>query len=773
MKKNLGLIIGGCVALLALILFLFVFRPGAGDFKGLRQGRDFNVILITLDTTRADRIGVYGCARVKTPVIDGYAARGLRFERCIAQTPLTLPSHTTIMTGTFPPFHGVRDNGGFIVPPALETMAETFKASGYQTAAFVAAYVLDSRWGLNQGFDTYYDRFDLSKLERIALGDIRRPANEVMDQVLPWLDQKKSGKFFAWIHLYDPHSPYHPPPPYDQEYADDPYLGEIAFMDSQIGRLRDFLEANKLAGTTFVVIAGDHGESLGQHKEATHGFFVYQEALQVPLILVTPFGRIQGRVSPRLARLADVMPTVLDMCGLPAPAEVQGRSLVGDFFKPSRGEASPAYAETYYPRFHFGWSELRSVQNDRYQLIVAPDLELYDLGQDPQELNNLASSRPDVVRSLRAEEERLEAEYSRNSLQTDLGKMDEEAREKLSALGYLGSFTASPNLQGQKLASPKDKIEVFNDLSHAQELGQSGRTEEAISLVSGIIGREPEVIGAYFILGNLYYRQKRYTEALAQFRIALDKKPDDTATVLNIANCYLGLGQPRAAEKFILDFLRTGVEDSQLYFVLGNIYLREHNFEQAIPVFRKCLTVNSQSTSANIALASIYFMKNDLTQAEACAREAIRLNPRLAGAHYSLAQVLNKRGQAADAEEEYKKEIEVTPSHFKAHLNLALIYRAQGKTDLESEYMEKGLKLAPESALNYFLLAEFYFDQGRNLTEAADLVRKGIALKPQRRDLAAAYFLLSKIYGRLGDSAQAEEYARKGREVGGSVPQED
>lgn len=770
MKKERWIIIAGSLLVLALALIFLVFPSRPASFQDLRQGRDFNVIVITLDTTRADRIGVYGCSRVKTPVLDGFAAQGLRFERCIAQTPLTLPSHATIMTGTFPPFHGVRDNGGFIVPAALETMAETFKKNGYQTAAFLAAYVLDSRWGLNQGFDLYYDRFDTRKLERIAEAKVQRPANEVLDQVLPWLDQKKSEKFFAWIHLYDPHVPYEPPSPYDTEYADDPYLGEIAFVDSQLGRLRDFLEANKLAERTFIVIAGDHGEALGQHKEDTHGFFVYQEVLQVPLIFVAPFPRIQGRVSPRLASLADIMPSVLDMCGLPAPAEVQGRSLVGEFFKASPDLASPAYAETYLPRFQFGWSELRSVQDDRYQLIVAPALELYDLKEDPQELNNIASSKPDVARSLLAEEARLEGEYSRNAPRPARGKLDEETREKLAALGYIGTFASAPTGPGQKLANPKDKIDVFNELSHAQELGQNGRVDEAIPIVTRIISQDPEVVGAYFILGNFYYGQNRYAEAIAQFKIAVDKKPDDVQSIINIAQCYIRMNQQGQAESFILDQVRRGIEDSILFFNLGKLYVRGGKPDQAIPAFKKCLALNPHSASANSALARVYFMKNDLAQAESHAREAIRLDPKLIGAHYALAQVLHKSGRVDEAEEEYKREIEVSPTIFKVYLDLAMIYKSQGKTDLMSEFMEKGLKLAPESALNYFLLAEIYLERGQKLEEAVSLVEKGIALKPQRRDLAAAYFLLSKIYTRMGDTVRAEESARKSREVGGFSP---
>jgi arylsulfatase A-like enzyme/Flp pilus assembly protein TadD len=767
-KRKLGLILAGA-AVLAFIV-IFVIRPGGATFTDLRRGRDFNVILITQDTTRADKIGCYGCAQVRTPTIDGFAERGLRFEECIAQTPLTLPSHTSIMTGTFPPFHGVRDNGGFIVPPELETMAEVFKKAGYQTAAFVAAYVLDSRWGLNQGFDYYFDQFDLSKFESISLGNIQRPANEVMDEVLPWLEKKKSDKFFAWVHLYDPHSPYEPPSPYDKEYADRPYLGEIAFADSQIARLWNFLKENKLSDRTFIIFAGDHGESLGQHQEAQHGFFVYQEAIHVPLIFVTPFAKLQGKVSARPANLADILPTILDMCGRPVPAEVQGRSLAGEFFHPLRAESkkaseTPTYSETYYPRFHFGWSELRSVQNDRYQLIIASDLELYDLQKDPEELHNLIDVRPDVARSLRAQADELMARYSRGALQSDIRKVDEETREKLASLGYLGSFMDSSKLEGRKLANPREKIGIYNDLSRAREMGLSGQADTGIALIQGIIRQDPNIVDAYFALGNIYFRERRYQEAIDQFQIALALKPDDSFTVMNIANCYVGLRQPDRAETFVLDYLKKGLKDSQLYFLLGNINYRQKKYNSAIPYFRQCLSLNSESASADNALAAIYYLKDDLDQAEAFSREALRLSPKLSSVHYNLAQILEKKGRLDEAEAAYKAELNITPSHLKSCFNLARLYRQIGREAEEQAYLEKGTVIAPEFPLNYFYLARLKLNRGEQYQEAVELVQKGISFKPKGSDLALGYFLLADLYNRLGDASKSAEYALMGRRV--------
>jgi arylsulfatase A-like enzyme/Tfp pilus assembly protein PilF len=763
MKKRFRLVLFLAAILAAAVLAaLFLLRP-ADSFSRLAGKKDYNVILITLDTTRADRLGCYGFQKIKTPVIDRMAGRGLRFERCLSQTPLTLPSHTTILSGTFPPFHGVRDNGGFIVPPELETLAEQYKARGYGTAAFVAAYVLDSRWGLNQGFDFYFDNFDLSRFERISLGSIQRPANEVLDQALAWLAAHKDRKFFTWIHLYDPHAPYEPPPPYDQEYSGHPYLGEIAFADSQLGRLWEFLESNDLLDSTFLALTGDHGESLGQHEEINHGFFVYQEAIHVPLIIVTPFKRLQGLILAQPVTLADIMPTLLDMTGLPIPAEVQGRSLVPAFFRPDGEKEGLAYSETYYPRYHFGWSELRAVQDRRYKLILAPELELYDLDQDPGEKQNLAASRPALVQDMQKQADTLIERYGRNAHQLDYLKVDEETRERLAALGYVGAFTGANRLKGKKLANPRDKISVFNQLTSAREMGMGQDPQKGVEIIKNIIALDPDITEAYFSLGNIYFRMRKFREAITYFQQALDRKPDDSFSVINIANSYLALHQSGEAEKFLLAYLKKGLEDSQLFFVLGGVLLNQKKYERAVSAYQECLLKNPESASAHSALAAVYYLVDDLDKAESHIQEALRLNPKLASIHFNLAQIQEKRNLLSEAEASYKKELELTPSHFKACFNLSRLYRRMGDEKREEEYLNKGLVLAPEFPLNYLYLARLRLNRNQDYPGAVELVRKAIDLRPDRSDLALAYFLLADLYNRLGDATASDRYARLGQ----------
>jgi arylsulfatase A-like enzyme/Tfp pilus assembly protein PilF len=764
-KKPIRLIvIGAALAAAALLAVLFLFKPG-DSFSRLAGKKKYNVVLITLDTIRADRLACYGFQGIRTPFIDRMASRGLRYERCFSQTPLTLPSHTTILSGTFPPFHSVRDNGGYIVPAKLDTLAEQYKARGYGTAAFVAAYVLDSRWGLNQGFDYYFDNFDLSRFEKISLGSIQRPGNEVVDQALEWLADNKDRNFFTWIHLYDPHTPYEPPPPFDQEYPGRPYLGEIAFADSQIGRLWDFLEANGLLDSTFLVLAGDHGESLGQHEETTHGFFVYQEAIHVPLIIVTPFKRLQGRTFPQAVTLADITPTLLDMTGLPIPSEVQGRSLVPGFFRPQGEEDELAYSETYYPRYHFGWSELRAVQDRRYKLILAPELEFYDLDQDPGEKHNLAAERPVAVQDLRKRAEALIDQYGRNAHELDYAKMDEDTREKLAALGYVGAFTDPNRLKGKKLANPRDKIGVFNRLTAARELGMGDDPQQGVEITKGIIASDPDITEAYFNLGNIYFRMRKFKEAISSFQQVLDRKPDDSFSVINIANSYMALRQPAEAEKFILTYLKKGLEDSQLFFLLGGIFLSQKKYERAVSAYKECLLNNSESASAHNALAAVYYLLDDLDQAESHIQEALRLYPKLSSVHFNLAQIQEKRNLLAEAETSYRRELEITPSHFKACYNLARLYRQAGDETREEEYLNRAVSISPDFPLPYLYLARLQLNRGQDYRAAVDLVKKAIGLHPDRSNLALAYFLLADLYSRLGEEADSNRYARLGQET--------
>ncbi|HEV7519422.1 MAG TPA: sulfatase, partial [Thermoanaerobaculia bacterium] len=454
------------LALLALALAaggLFTWRSfrdrgGLGPLPaGLSPGR-LNLVLVTLDTTRADRIGCYGSREVATPNLDRLAAQGVRFENAISPTPLTLPAHCSLMTGLFPAAHGVRDNGGFKLAPERVTLAEVLKAHGWATGGFIAAYVLDHRWGIAQGFDRYFDDFDLSKFKTVSMGDIQRPGNEVVGKALEWIGSPavRDRPFFAWVHLYDPHAPYAPPEPFASRYALHPYNGEIAWTDSLVGQLLAGLERLGVRERTVIAILGDHGESLGEHGETGHGFFLYEPTTRVPFLLAGPYPGLAGKRVRAVARHVDLMPTVLELLGITDGPPVQGRSLVPLITgKAASAAALPqGYSEAFYARFHYGWSELRAVRTERYHFIEAPRAELYDLAADPGELHNLAATERRTVAALRQSLGEIEQQTGRAQAAPTPIEEDEETLRKLSALGYVGTMAKPAGKSWRDLPDP-------------------------------------------------------------------------------------------------------------------------------------------------------------------------------------------------------------------------------------------------------------------------------------------------------------------------------
>jgi arylsulfatase A-like enzyme/Tfp pilus assembly protein PilF len=764
-KKVLYFAFPFLILLTALVYFLFIPKSPLSRLKG---AEDYNYIIISVDTLRADRIGCYGYSEVKTPTMDMFASRGVKFEKCFAQTPLTLPSHTSLLTGTYPPFHGVRDNGGFLVPQEMNTLAEILQQNGYQTSAFVAAYVLDSKWGLDQGFDYYFDNFDLSKYKTISLGHVQRPGNEVLDEVIPWLEEHKQQRFFTWIHLYDPHTPYVPPSPYGEMYPNQPYVGEIAFTDSQIARLWDYLEENGLVNNTILVFTSDHGESLGEHQEKAHGFFIYQSGIHVPLIFVTPFEHLNGLSRSSVVSLTDIMPTLLELARVPIPDQVQGKSLLPLFFSESENEYF-SYSETYYPRFHYGWSELKSYQNERFKLIVAPKLEFYDLASDPGELNNIVDSRPEDARRLMNLIGEFIDETGKNAYELDYSHMDEESREKLAALGYIGTFAASSSLEGRRLGDPKEKIVIFNRLSEARELGLEGEFDRAVGMILEIIEDDPDVIDAYSSLGILFLRERKLEEAIDIFQKVLEMKPDDNNAVINISNTYTQMGKLDEAEEFILERLEFHKQDSQVYLSLGVIKNLKKEYDEAVKYFDKCIELNPSSASAYNALAGIYIVQNDLDRAESYLKKAEELNTKLKGLHYNLAQLLEARSDLSGAMSEYLEELKNIPHNFKASYNLSRLHRISGDTANELEYLEKTIESNPDFPLSYFYLARIHLNRGEKFEEAIAMVNKGIELEPEKEQLPLGYYLLSDLYNRVGDYEKSDEYLRLGEEARNNI----
>lgn len=420
--------------------------------------RPRNLLLITLDTMRADRLPAYGFRGVETPALDRIAAEGTVFEETFAAVPLTLPSHASMFTGIYPPRLGVRDNAGAPLSDEFTTLAEMLRARGLKTAAFVASAVVAPRRGLEQGFDLYSG----GKPARCSgAPPARRRAGEVVDQAVSWLERHDSEPFFAWIHLFDTHRPYDLPAEYKDRHFD-PYLAAVAYEDSQIARVVSYLETRGLLESTLIVVAGDHGESLGDHGEESHGIFLYQEALRVPFIVRGP------GVSPRrvtaIARLIDVMPTILDLFGVPTSG-LDGVSLAQAESRVGSDPGLEVYSESMYPR-RFGWAPLRSLRADRYKVIDAPRAELYDLASDPGEERNVLAERPAVAAAMRR---RLRAFDSVQEPAAAAGAaLDSAVLERIESLGYVGRTDASTPAESGDEPDPKDRIDIFNRITNLQ-----------------------------------------------------------------------------------------------------------------------------------------------------------------------------------------------------------------------------------------------------------------------------------------------------------------
>lgn len=448
------------------------FVPGAA--------RGFNLLLVTLDTTRADRIGAYGARGAHTNSIDKLAREGVRFETVVTPAPITLPAHTSLMTCLEPGGHGVRHNGDRLAKDrAFPTLAETLRSSGYDTAAFVSAFVLDRRFGLDQGFDHYDDKVDPAP-GGFPSGTLERSASDTIDAASIWLARRRAADrpFFAWVHLFDPHAPYRPPEPFRTTLAGRAYEGEIATADAELGRLLALLEAKQLSKRTLVVVTADHGEGLGEHGEDTHAFFLYDSTLRVPLILWSEGLSSAGIVvRDRVGSLVDLPPTLLTLLGRGVPTGCDGLDLLGTV-APTR----QVYAESLSPFLDFGWAPLSALRDLRHKVIHAPRPELYDLQTDPAELSDLAEAKSKVA-TLRSWLDRLTARAGADgSLVERRPNANPEEMAALAALGYVGSGSPPPQA-GTELADPKDRIRVVTALVQANGLAEEGRLEQALRLL--------------------------------------------------------------------------------------------------------------------------------------------------------------------------------------------------------------------------------------------------------------------------------------------------
>jgi arylsulfatase A-like enzyme/Tfp pilus assembly protein PilF len=719
-----------------------------------------NLIVVTLDTTRADRIGCYGAKDVATPNLDGLAARGARFSRAVSPMPLTLPAHCTLFTGLLPGAHGVRDNGGFKLAPEHVTLAEVLKEHGFATGGFVSAFVLDHRWGIAQGFDTYFDDFDLKQQEKLSMGDIQRPGNETLDHALAWIRGTKDRRFFAWIHLYDPHAPYDPPEPFKSRYPGRPYDGEIAWTDELVGRLLHALDGMDLTKKTVIAVLADHGESLGEHGEHGHGFFIYEQVTHIPLILATPYSGSHGVVVEPVVKSVDLAPTLLDLLGVQAPPLGIGTSAVPLVTRAST--TSPdGYSESFYARFHYGWSELRAVRTKRWHFIEAPKPELYDIDADPGEKDNVASKELDVVDRLR----QSLVEFDRDSVAKLAAaapvEEDEETLRKLASLGYVGGTQVKSDASWRDLPDPKDRLPVYNDMNHVRELIKDGKDDEAVPILQGIIAKAPEVIDAYYTLGNCFYKKRDLDDAATYYRKTLSLRPDHDYAMIGLADVLVGQGKVDDAIAGYDHFLKQDPNNAQILYRLAQVQLDAGRDADAAANFKKTLEAEPGTARAEVGLGVVAFHEERAQEAKADLARALSIDPKARWARYNLALVAESEGDAAAAIAGYRAEIAEYPDAYKAQFNLGRLLGKTGDLKGAIEALQSCVTHEPDWPIGRFYLAQALMLSG-DAARAKDEALRGLAIDDRSTYAALGHYVLAEVYSRGGDATRASAELLKG-----------
>jgi arylsulfatase A-like enzyme/Flp pilus assembly protein TadD len=636
-----------------------------------------SVLLITIDTLRADRVG-----GELTPQLNALARRGTTFTTMRATVPLTLPSHATILTGMLPPEHGVRQNGVVRDASASTTLARVFKENGYQTAAFVGAYVLDRRFGLAEGFDTYDDRVPRNP-EGPARLESERRADQVVAAARAWLDRAERGKpLFIWVHLYDPHAPYEPPAEYLQRTGGKAYEGEVMFADAQAGAIEQAVRT--AAGDALIVaVAGDHGEGLGEHGETTHGMLAYDSTLRVPFILSGPSIR-QGTHIPSPASLRDLAPTLLAAAGLNAPSKITGRDLLGN-----QATASDVYAETTYPD-SAGWSPLRALVDDRWKLIASSSPELYDVARDPGERQDVAAANPRVASAMAARADQIFG----NPARAGTGHVSGEAAERLRSLGYVAPTPSSTKARITG-PNPRDRIAEWNSFEQALSLISAGRSAEALAPLRQLASKDPDARVFQATYAQALKNIGRPREALAIYRKLVARWPEDATLFHDLAVAARELGYEQEAIKAERAALAVDPSDANAQNGLGLLHADAGRSSEAAAAFDKATELDPNNASVWTNLGNARRALGDLAAAERCYRRALDLNAGYADAANGLGVILVQQRRAPEAVPFFERAIASDPRLYEAQLNLGIAYQESGDARRAAEQYRKVMTAAP------------------------------------------------------------------------------
>jgi len=592
------LIAAGLAAALGVLAYVLVPRPGKGRVD-LAAASSQNILLITLDTTRADRLGCYGYAPARTPHLDRLAREGVRFERAYCPAPLTLPAHCSILTGLYPAAHGVHNNGHDL-PPGIRTLAEILKGHGYSTSAFVSSFSVDSRFGLGRGFDVYDDTFRSD--QPLKGPNTERRAEATFARFSRWLEDNGQKQFFAWVHYYDPHLPYDPPPPYGEGPGVHPYDGEIAYMDHYVGAVLEKLEAMGIMEKTLIVVAGDHGEGLGDKVETGHGVFIYEETVRVPLIFHNPKVFPRPRALESAVRLVDAAPTILEIVGLGQDAAgMPGQSLL-PWIRGKTGKDLDALLETFYPRENFGWSELVGLVSGPWKFIQAPRPEFYDLANDPGEDKNLYGSSPSRAGELA---KKLEGELLGSSAGHKAGDglaaPRAEDLERLRSLGYVGLAPAKP---GPAVPDPKEKIGMLKLIQRAQGLEYEEEYAEAEEVHRRILEDLPDSPEAYVNLAIVQARQNNFGQAVETLGRGIARMPDSETLLVRLGHTYLVSGKAGEALETMEKVLALNPRNVDALTVSAGILDATGRKDRALPLYERALAVEPESRHLRMSYAA-------------------------------------------------------------------------------------------------------------------------------------------------------------------------
>jgi arylsulfatase A-like enzyme/Tfp pilus assembly protein PilF len=631
-----------------------------------------NILLVTIDTVRADHIGAYGYAKGSTPVLDRLAREGVRFADATTQAPLTGPAHAAILTGLYPARYGVRDNATTPIPPGVTTMAEMFKSAGYRTGGFVGAFLLSAPYGFGQGFDAFDASFagytDGAKLQ------VQRRGQAVTDAVTKWLAAQSTQPFFVWAHLYDAHAPYDAPAPYDTRFKAAPYDGEIAYVDACIGRLIDALEKSGRLDRTVVAVIADHGESLGEHGEQEHGVFLYEPVLRVPWIMRLPNHAHAGTVVTEQVRAIDVLPTLAALAGAKPPSRIDGENVGGLIEGRRRSNPPPSYAESFYSKWHYGWSELRSVRVGAWKYIDAPRPEIYDMQADSLERKNVLDTRGVLAKGLSAELTKITGGFGPAATR-GAPQPDPETLARLRSLGYVGIAAPSSGVRG---ADPKDmiaKAETFRvDLSRAMD-ALSHNQADAVAQLTRLLAVNDRSYELHLFLGDAYAAKREFERALGEYAAASVLNPQSAAPAVSAARAYLMQGDAARALQKTSEAARIEPGASDVALVRGMVYEKQGQTAQALSEYGAAVRANGSDPQTRVHLASLAMRTRQFDQAEPQFLALLRASYRPSRMHFGLAQIAEAKGDLTRAVAEYRETLKLEPGFAEAKNGLARVAR--------------------------------------------------------------------------------------------------